>query len=197
VAAESEAPAAEPFPTGECDHHDVRLESVDDAGVQDLADGFHALHPNVTVQLKEYDPAQYDTLLTADLAAGSGPDIVTQKTFKMYYSYVDGGALLDISDVAGKLSDKTNGRAAYTIAGKTYGVPYRQDAWVLYYNKDLFDKAKVAYPTARGRGTTTRRPPRTSPPGSRRPVRTPSAPTSTRGSRPSRASRSRRPPGPT
>ena len=141
-----EAPAAEPFPTGDVTITMSGWSLSTTPEFKTLADGFHALHPNVTVQIKEYDPAQYDTLLTADLAAGSGPDIVTQKTFKMYYSYVDGGALLDISDVAGKLSDKTNGRAAYTIAGKTYGVPYRQDAWVLYYNKDLFDKAKVAYP---------------------------------------------------
>jgi len=143
---DSEAPVAEPFPTGDVTITMSGWSLSTTPEFKTLADGFHALHPNVTVQLKEYDPAQYDTLLTADLAAGNGPDIVTQKTFKMYYSYVDGGALLDISDVAGKLSDKTNGKAAYTINGKTYGVPYRQDAWVLYYNKDLFDKAKVAYP---------------------------------------------------
>jgi multiple sugar transport system substrate-binding protein len=111
-----------------------------------LADGFHALHPNVTVQLKEYDAAQYDTLLTADLSAGGAPDIITQKTFKNYYTYATGGALRDVSDIAAKLPDSTGGKTAYTIEGKTYGVPYRQDAWVLYYDKDLFDKAKVAYP---------------------------------------------------
>jgi multiple sugar transport system substrate-binding protein len=108
-----------------------------------LADGFKALHPNVTVQLKEYDAAQYDTLMTADLSAGTAPDIITQKTFKNYYAYANGGALLDISDVAKKIPGTA---AAYTVDGKTYGVAYRQDSWVLYYDKDLFDKAGVKDP---------------------------------------------------
>ena len=33
-----------------------------------------------------------------------------------------------------------------TLGGKTYGVPFRKDNYVLYYNKDLFDAAGVAYP---------------------------------------------------
>jgi multiple sugar transport system substrate-binding protein len=113
-----------------------------------LADGFKALHPNVTVELKEYDAAQYDTLMTADLSAGNAPDIITQKTFKNYYAYANGGALLDISDLAGKIPaiETAGGKSAYTIDGKTYGVAYRQDSWVLYYDKDLFDKAGVKYP---------------------------------------------------
>ena len=143
---ETEGPVAEPFPTGNVTITMSGWSLATTPEFKTLADGFKALHPNVTVEIKEYDPAQYDTLLTADLAAGAGTDIVTQKTFKMYYSYVDGGALLDISDVAAKLPDTTNGKASYAIDGKSYGVPYRQDSWVLYYNKDLFDQAKVAYP---------------------------------------------------
>ncbi|MFD0525399.1 hypothetical protein [Paractinoplanes durhamensis] len=38
-----------------------------------LADGFHATHPDVTVELKEYDAANYDTQMVADLAAGKAP----------------------------------------------------------------------------------------------------------------------------
>ena len=142
----TDAPVAEPFPTGNVTITMSGWSLATTPEFKTLADGFHALHPNVTVEVKEYDPAQYDTLLTADLSAGNGPDIITQKTFKMFYTYVDGGALLDISDVAARLPDSTNGRASYAIDGKTYGVPYRQDSWVLYYNKDLFDKAKVGYP---------------------------------------------------
>jgi multiple sugar transport system substrate-binding protein len=141
-----EAPVAVPFPTGDVTITMSGWSLATTPEFKALADGFHAAHPNVTVQLKEYDPAQYDTLLTADLSAGSGPDIVTQKTFKMFYTYVDGGALADVSDVAAALPAETNGKAAYAIDGKTYGVPYRQDSWVLYYNKDLFDKAGVKIP---------------------------------------------------
>lgn len=109
-----------------------------------LADGFHAENPNVTVELKEYDPTQYNTLVTADLAAGSGPDIITQKEVKYVPVFQEGGQLLDVSDV--KLPDGIGGAESYKIDGKTYAVPYRQDSWVLFYNKALFEAAGVDDP---------------------------------------------------
>jgi multiple sugar transport system substrate-binding protein len=36
---------------------------------------------------------------------------------------------------------------ALTVDGKVYSLPFRSDFWLLYYNKDLFDKAGVPYPT--------------------------------------------------
>jgi multiple sugar transport system substrate-binding protein len=111
---------------------------------QALADAFHAKNPDITVTLKEYDPAEYNTLVTADLAAGSGPDIITQKEVKYVTTFQEGGQLLDVSDV--KLPDGIGGADSYKVDGKAYAVPYRQDAWVLYYNKALFDAAGVDYP---------------------------------------------------
>lgn len=111
-----------------------------------LADGFHAANPNVTVQLKEYDAANYDTQMIADLSAGKAPDVYVLKNLKNFYTYQNGGQLLDVSDVAGGLGDKVGGLNDYQVAGKTYAIPYRQDTWVLYYNKDLFAKAGVPDP---------------------------------------------------
>jgi multiple sugar transport system substrate-binding protein len=48
--------------------------------------------------------------------------------------------------VAKDLGDKVGGLADYKLDNKTYAIPYRQDSWVLFYNKALFDKAGVAYP---------------------------------------------------
>ncbi|MDQ7904082.1 extracellular solute-binding protein [Phytohabitans sp. ZYX-F-186] len=110
-----------------------------------LADGFHAAHPNVTVELKEYDATNYDTQMTADLAAGTAPDVYVLKNLKNFYTYQSGGQLLDVSDTAGGLASVPS-LGAYQVDGKTYAVPYRQDSWVLYYNKELFAKAKVAPP---------------------------------------------------
>jgi multiple sugar transport system substrate-binding protein len=109
-----------------------------------LAAGFHKAHPNVMVQVKEYDATNYDTLMTADLASGAAPDIVTMKNILHVATYAAGDQLRDVSDI--KLPSGINGAGSYVIGGKRYAVPYRQDSWVLFYNKDLFDKAKVAYP---------------------------------------------------
>ena len=111
---------------------------------QVLADAFHEANPNVTVDVVEYDPAEYNTLLTADLGAGSGPDIITQKEVKFVPVLVDGGQLLDVSDV--ELPDGIGGAESYQVDGVQYAVPYRQDSWVLYYNQDIFDAAGVDYP---------------------------------------------------
>jgi multiple sugar transport system substrate-binding protein len=113
---------------------------------QTLADGFRAARPDVTVELKEYDAANYDTQMIADLAAGKAPDIYVQKNLKNFYTYQNGKQLLDVSDVAGKLGKGVGGLSTYQVDGKTYAIPYRQDSWVLYYNRKLFDQAGVKYP---------------------------------------------------
>ncbi|WP_317230077.1 extracellular solute-binding protein [Clavibacter sp. MX14-G9D] len=111
---------------------------------QALADAYHEKDPDVTVEVKEYDATNYDTLMTADLAAGSGPDLITQKNVKNVVTYQAGGQLLDVSDV--ELPDGIGGKDAYEVDGTQWAVPYRQDAWVLFYNKALFDQAGVGYP---------------------------------------------------
>lgn len=64
-----------------------------------------------------------------DLAAGTAPDMYVQKNLKNFFTYQDGGQLLDVSDVAEGLSDDVNGVSAYEVDGATYAIPYRQDAW--------------------------------------------------------------------
>ncbi|MEL7978000.1 extracellular solute-binding protein [Isoptericola sp. F-RaC21] len=113
---------------------------------QVLADAFHEENPDVTVELKEYDATDYDTQMTADLAAGSAPDLYVLKNLKNFFTYQSGQQLLDVSDVASGLDPATGGLDTYEVDGATYAVPYRQDAWLLYYNKDLFEKAGVDEP---------------------------------------------------
>lgn len=111
---------------------------------QALADAFTAENPDITVELKGYDAAEYNTLVTADLAAGTGPDIITQKEVKFVTTFQEGGQLLDVSDI--ELPEGIGGASSYEVDGVQYGVPYRQDSWVLFYNKDLFAQAGVDEP---------------------------------------------------
>ncbi len=112
-----------------------------------LTDAFHAANPNITIDLIEYTAGNdYDTQMIADLAAGSAPDLYILKNLRNFFTYEDGGQLLDVSDVAAGLDSHTSGLSNYQVDGKSYAVPYRQDSWYLYYDKDLFDQAGVAYP---------------------------------------------------
>ncbi|MEV0902370.1 extracellular solute-binding protein [Actinoplanes sp. NPDC049802] len=113
---------------------------------QTLADGFRTAHPDIAVELKEYDATNYDTQMIADLSAGKAPDIYVQKNLKNFYTYQNGKQLLDVSDIAGKLGSGVGGLSTYQVDGKTWAIPYRQDSWVLFYNKALFDSAGVKHP---------------------------------------------------
>ena len=86
-----------------------------------LADGFHAANPKVTVELKEYDAANYDTQMVADLAAHSAPDMYVQKTLKNFFTYQDGGQLMDVSDVAKKLSPARRSKRSTDVCGAASG----------------------------------------------------------------------------
>jgi multiple sugar transport system substrate-binding protein len=140
------APATDALPTGPVTLTLAGWSLATTPEFKTLADGFHAANPNVTVELKEYDAANYDTQMIADLAAKKAPDVYVQKNLKNFYTYQNGKQLLDVSDVAAKLGGKAGGLAGYQVGGKTWAIPYRQDSWVLFYNRALFDKAGVPYP---------------------------------------------------
>jgi multiple sugar transport system substrate-binding protein len=114
---------------------------------QALADAYHEENPDVTVEVTEYrDGNDYDTQIISDLAAGTAPDLYVLKNLNRLWTFQSGGQLLDVSDVADGLDADVNGLDSYEIDGKTWAVPYRQDSWLLYYNKDLFDAAGVEHP---------------------------------------------------
>ena len=112
-----------------------------------LADAFNKEHPNITVNLKEYSADDYDTQLTGDISSGSQPDVFPIKNLQKYYTYATSEGLADLSDIAADYKDDKNIDVSnYDLDGKYYAMPYRQDSWVLFYNKDMFEKAGVAAP---------------------------------------------------
>ncbi len=113
---------------------------------QTLVDAFKKAHPEITVTIKEYAADQYEPLMLADMTAKQAPDIITIKQAKYTWQWASAGQLMDISDIVSALPDSVSGAGSYTVNDKNYGVPYRQDSWLLFYNKDLFDKAGVAIP---------------------------------------------------
>jgi multiple sugar transport system substrate-binding protein len=120
------------------------LDSTPEFGL--LADGFNEAYPEYTVELREYDAAEYDTQMITDLAAGNAPDLYILKNLQHFYTYLDGDQLTDVSDVASELGGDVAGLDFYEVDGVHWAVPYRQDSWYLYYNADLFEAAGVELP---------------------------------------------------
>ena len=119
---------------------------------QPLIDAYTAAHPNVSVEMVDLGSTDYSTVLGTQLSgSGSDFDVVTIKDVPGYVSLVNKGVLEPLNDrIAADGVDLSlyNGVTdQVTIDGNLYELPFRSDIWVLFYNKDIFDAAGVAYPT--------------------------------------------------
>ena len=119
---------------------------------QPLIDAYTAAHPNVSIEMVDLGSTDYSTVLGTQLSgAGSDFDVVTIKDVPGYVSLVNKGVLEPLNpmiDADGVDLSLYNGVTdQVTIDGNLYELPFRSDIWVLFYNKDIFDKAGVAYPT--------------------------------------------------
>lgn len=119
---------------------------------QPLLDAYKEKNPNVEIELKDLGSTDYDTALSTQLAGGdSGIDIITIKDMPGYANIVNAGHLEDMTSYvqsAGIDTSAYNGIVEQiSVDGKIYALPFRNDFWVIYYNKDIFDKAGVDYPT--------------------------------------------------
>ena len=117
-----------------------------------LAKAYMEKHPNVTVELTDLGSTDYQTVLATELSgSGSDFDVVTIKDVPGYATLISKGVLEALDDriSADKLDlSKFNGATDQLKADdKLYELPFRSDFWLMYYNKDVFDKAGVAYPT--------------------------------------------------
>jgi multiple sugar transport system substrate-binding protein len=118
-----------------------------------IVEAFEAQHPNVTVEVQTAPYADYFTKLQTAVAGGTAPDTF-ELNYENFVTYATAGTLLDLS--APSAADTSfSADAFYPKAyevfqqdGTQYGLPASFSDVLLFYNKDLFDKAGVDYPTA-------------------------------------------------
>lgn len=119
---------------------------------QPLIDAYEAAHPDVKITYTDLGSTDYDTVLQTQLTGGSSDlDVITIKDIPGYANLISANLLTPLDDYikAQNIDPKMYGGVldALTVDGKVYSLPFRSDFWLLYYNKDLFDKAGVPYPT--------------------------------------------------
>ncbi len=112
---------------------------------------FEAKNPNIKVEFIDIPSAEYTNKLSIMLNGGSDLDAFWIKDSDTSLSMSNKGQLEDLSAYIKKDGidvSQYNGLAEnFVFDGKTAGLPFRTDYYVLYYNKDIFDAAGVAYPT--------------------------------------------------
>ncbi len=116
-----------------------------------LLDAFKAANPGVEIVTNDIPSADYPVKLSTMLNGGSDVDVFWIKNGDDVYPIAERGQMVDLSSyIAADGLDLAayNGLAEYfNIDGKQVALPYRSDYYLMYYNKDIFDEAGVAYPS--------------------------------------------------
>lgn len=111
-----------------------------------VIDEFNKMQDKIYVTLEAYG-SNYDTKITAAMGSGDAPDVMYMWDYPKYEN-----GLLPLDELIakeGKDYENNFYEALWnynSVNGKKYGIPVGYTTHVLYYNKDLFDKANVEYP---------------------------------------------------
>jgi len=114
---------------------------------------FSKTHPDVYVDMVHKPAGQYSDVLQTMIAGNNAPDVmyVGMEYFPFYTSK---GAFLNLdpviaADTAFNINDfYPEVVKPFKYKENLYGIPKDCATLMLYYNKDLFDKAGVAYPNS-------------------------------------------------
>lgn len=101
----------------------------------------------VDVQFAASTGNEFVQKLNIDLMAGSDVDIVLANTLRDYSAQMDAGFLAPLSSRIENGKEIWGKNINIEEDGDYYAVPLKQEIYVVFYNKDLFDAAGVAYPT--------------------------------------------------
>ncbi|MGE5222287.1 MAG: ABC transporter substrate-binding protein, partial [Omnitrophica WOR_2 bacterium] len=118
--------------------------------LQELANDFSKENPNVKITVTVSDWDTYWDKLQTQLAAGTPPDVFAMDA-PLYPDYQSRGVMMNLQSYIDK--DKFSlddyypaALSCYKTPDGYYGLPRDIQPSVMYYNKDMFDKAGVSYP---------------------------------------------------
>jgi multiple sugar transport system substrate-binding protein len=116
-----------------------------------IIEAFKKIQPDISVEIMDIPSADYTQKLMVMLNGGSDVDTFWIKDADTTKSLVNRGQLADLSPyiIRDNIDLKAyNGLAErFLIRGRIVALPARTDYYILYYNKDIFDAAKVPYPS--------------------------------------------------
>ena len=118
------------------------------AAMQELADRYHAAHPNVTIDITVVGASDMVAKTNTAMQANEPPDIFSGWGGAALGNYVDSGLVKDLTDAMAtdgwKDSFLAGPLALYTLGDRIYGVPIRAGAWGLWYDSSLFTEAGIS-----------------------------------------------------
>lgn len=116
-----------------------------------LVEAFEKENPDIKVKVTDIGGTDYDTKIPVLLSSGDTSDVITIKSMPIYTSLVEKNQLMPLDEMVAKsgldMSPYLGSDEGIKMNGSLYGLPFRNDYYLLYYNKTLFDNAGLSYPT--------------------------------------------------
>ncbi|WP_186327424.1 sugar ABC transporter substrate-binding protein [Paenibacillus sp. Y412MC10] len=115
----------------------------------ETANLFMKEHPDIKIEWVDIGTERYQKTLTL-ISGGNAPDILYINEWTVPLAKRD--VLMPLDDFINKDPDFNLDEFypsvidAYKVDGKLYGIPQEISPYVVFYNKDLFDKANLPYP---------------------------------------------------
>ncbi|GIP25879.1 sugar ABC transporter substrate-binding protein [Paenibacillus sp. J23TS9] len=108
-------------------------------------------HPNIKIELDSLNTDQQKLKLKTQAASKEVPDITVVNPAAQMQPFVDAKLLAPLNDMLDQNGLKDTFQDGlldwYSFDGNTYALPDGNNIGVVYYNKELFDKAGVKVPT--------------------------------------------------
>ncbi|MWJ29828.1 MULTISPECIES: ABC transporter substrate-binding protein [Saccharibacillus] len=121
--------------------------AADGSKTQEVADKFNASQDRIEVEVQAVPWESYMTKLNTLATADQLPDSGMMKEDGVIQWSTE-GMLNDVSSMYEGSESQPLESLAYKANGKTVAYAAANEVLLLYYNKDMFDKAKVPYPPA-------------------------------------------------
>lgn len=115
------------------------------AAVQKVADKFNASQDRIEVKVMSIPHDNYVTKLNTMATAKELPDCGIMNEAAVL-QFAENGLLYDISDMYGAGDSKPLDSLAFKYQGTPVAYSAANEILLMYYNKDMFDAAGVAYP---------------------------------------------------
>jgi len=113
---------------------------------------FEAMHPGVDI-VSNWVPGDYPRKLQLLMIGGSAPDVIMMDD-ELVPIYAIRGYLEDLGPMMTRDAEEIRldgifpaGIESFTYRGVPWGLPWGGNVTVVFYNKDLFDRAQLPYPT--------------------------------------------------
>jgi raffinose/stachyose/melibiose transport system substrate-binding protein len=110
---------------------------------------FEKANPDIDVVLSAQKNTEYNTILSAALAGGAGPDVFQSRAYGGMEALAQSGYLEPLEAWVPEVLkfDKSFLRGATSVKdGKVYGVPFAGQTLFVFYNKAIYKELKLSVP---------------------------------------------------